>query len=500
MKKGIDPKLITTFKKDQILEIARRSLTSVGAHFVLFILVVIITPMRSDHKVVLTGFGICIFLASVIRLILAKQVVSKYESSPLFWNRMISGFTYISGGLWGALSFMMAGYYPLEWPFMFILVINCGLTAGATSSLGPNYSLSRDFTILALFPIAIWGFLNGSSLGIGVGILCLFSSFMFIRMSKDNYEWYWENILNTDQITQQTKTMKGIIDGIHQGVGGLNDASKDLSGFSGEMNQNAEDMSIKIATVATLAEGVNENSDTIVSLMEQGTGNFSNIASATEEMSSTINDVALSTQKTSDITAQAVEQSQRAVEKMEVLDDSAMAINKITDAIGEISEQINLLALNATIEAARAGEAGKGFAVVATEIKELAIQTSASANEITQQVKDIQQSTKDTSLEMSAIKNIVMDANKRVTSITHAVNEQSNATQEVSKNINELSSGFAEVGAIIGRNDESLKNINDHIHELELSATNVKNGATRVDKNAVKLLNLAADMKKTVEA
>ncbi|NOX32705.1 MAG: hypothetical protein GXP56_03055 [Deltaproteobacteria bacterium] len=375
MKKNVNVELTAKYKKNQTLELARRSLTSVGAHFVLFFFVAVITPMKTDHQSVLAGFGILICIISAIRLLLAKKLPARYDTAPDFWIRVLSGFNYLSGGLWGALAFMMATYYPLDWPFMFTLVINCGLAAGATSSLGPKFSLSRNFTLLMLFPITIWGFLNGTSLGIGVGVLCAFSIFMFIRMAKDNYLWYWENIQNTEQITKQTEAMKEIFHGVYENADSLNKSSRDLSGFSGEMNRNAMDMTHKLKDVVGVTEDVNTNSDTIVSLMEQATDNFSNIASATEQMTATIGDIVQSTQKTHDITAEAVVQSEKAVQKMEILDNSATAINKITEAIGEISEQINLLALNATIEAARAGEAGKGFAVVATEIKELAIQT-----------------------------------------------------------------------------------------------------------------------------
>nr|WP_321418794.1 methyl-accepting chemotaxis protein [uncultured Desulfobacter sp.] len=62
------------------------------------------------------------------------------------------------------------------------------------------------------------------------------------------------------------------------------------------------------------------------------------------------------------------------------LNQAASEINKVTEAISDISEQTNLLALNATIEAARAGDAGKGFAVVASEIKALANQTADATN------------------------------------------------------------------------------------------------------------------------
>lgn len=499
MSKNISPELITKYKKDQTLELARRSLTSVGAHVVLFFFVALITPVKTDHPAVLAGFGVLICIISAVRLLLAKKVVSRYDGAPGFWVTILTGFNYLSGGLWGALAFMMAGFYPLDWPFMFTLVINCGLAAGATSSLGPSYSLSRNFTLLMMLPISIWGFLNGTSLGIGVGVLCLFSIFMFVRMAKDNYQWYWDNIQNTDKIISQTYIMKDIFAVVHENAESLNQSSREFSKFSGEMNLNAKDMAMKLKDVVGLSEDVNKNSNTIVSLMEQATGNFSSIASATEQMTSTISDIAISTQETNDITAKAVGQSEKAVQKMEALGGSATAIDEITETIGEISEQINLLALNATIEAARAGEAGRGFAVVASEIKELAIQTSTSAHEISLQVNGIQVSTKETSKEISIIKSIVMDANKRVEAIATAVEEQSFATKEVAANINEVSTGFSKVGQIIGENDANLKNVGLHIVELEISAKHVGQGADTMDNNSEKLLNLASKMVKSVD-
>jgi methyl-accepting chemotaxis protein len=494
MKKRISPEFIREHKKIQDLELARRSLTSVGAHIVLFAFIAAITPMKKDHPSLLVLFGAAICILSVIRLFLAKKAPEKYDRAPAFWSRILTWLNFAAGMLWGTLAVVTATFYPLEWPFMFILVINCGLAAGATSSLGPNFKVSTLFTMLTLMPIMGWGLFNGTALGTGVAILCAFSSLMFIRMAKDNYSWYWENIENTARITEQTLTMSRIFNNIHDNADSLNRSSRDLSGFSGQMNQNARQMSDKLAEVVTLTRDINTNSDTVVSLMEQATGNFSNIASASEQMTATITEIAANTQMTHEITANAVEQSRTAVEKMQVLNNSAAAINKITETIGEISEQINLLALNATIEAARAGEAGKGFAVVASEIKELAIQTSASAKEINSQVKDIQSSTQDTSNELAAIQTIVTDASEKVGEITHALGEQSGATKEVSRNINELSEGFRRVETFIFENDSSLKNVNQHILNLQAAAEEVKKGATTVDKNAEQLLALASDM------
>lgn len=71
------------------------------------------------------------------------------------------------------------------------------------------------------------------------------------------------------------------------------------------------------------------------------------------------------------------------------LNENIRKIDEITAAIKDISDQTNLLALNAAIEAARVGEAGRGFAVVAEEIRKLADQSRAGADNIAQVIKSI---------------------------------------------------------------------------------------------------------------
>ena len=73
---------------------------------------------------------------------------------------------------------------------------------------------------------------------------------------------------------------------------------------------------------------------------------------------------------------------QRASVEVAELDRAAESINRFVGTVSRIAEQTNLLALNAAIEAARAGAAGRGFTVVAEEVRALANQAQAAADDV----------------------------------------------------------------------------------------------------------------------
>jgi methyl-accepting chemotaxis protein len=87
---------------------------------------------------------------------------------------------------------------------------------------------------------------------------------------------------------------------------------------------------------------------------------------------------------------QAAREGAENVRKVSELEQISRRIDKIVDAIANVSIQTNMLAVNGSVESARAGEFGKGFAVVSTDIRNLARDSADNADRIKDLVKSVQ--------------------------------------------------------------------------------------------------------------
>ncbi len=119
-----------------------------------------------------------------------------------------------------------------------------------------------------------------------------------------------------------------------------------------------------------------------------------------------------------------VQNSARAMELVEKMDDMSAQVQGIlglVNEVGSIAKQTNLLALNAAIEAARAGESGRGFAVVADEVRSLSEKTNKFSIQIRDLVGRVNQSlvAAEESINKLAAKDMtfVMDSKKHVESM-----------------------------------------------------------------------------------
>ncbi len=274
----------------------------------------------------------------------------------------------------------------------------------------------------------------------------------------------------------------------------LSESSRLLADISDQMNEGAQDTSVRAGSVAAASEQMSANMTSMAAAMEQASTNINMVASAAEEMSSTIDEIARNAEQARGITLEAVGQAEQATEQVNALRMSAREIFTVVETITDISAQVNLLALNATIEAARAGEAGKGFAVVASEIKELATQTAEASLEIKERITSIQGSTDGTTQEITRITQVVSQINDVVATIATAVEEQSATTKEIAENVSQASQGINEVNENVAHGSAAAQGISEEISQVTGSADKMTESSARVKEKSGSLSRLAATL------
>jgi methyl-accepting chemotaxis protein len=180
-------------------------------------------------------------------------------------------------------------------------------------------------------------------------------------------------------------------------------------------------------------------------------------------------------------------------EAMEALNDEVGRIGRVADMIGEIAAKTNLLALNATIEAARAGEAGKGFAVVASEVKQLAMQTARSTEEITHHIAEVRRATGASVAAVGQIDKAIQEVDIIAGSIAAAVEEQSAATAEIARNVAETSSAatrmtnrIAEVSSEAATTGEDATKVLDSTIALNETIRTLQRASVRMVRTSSK--------------
>jgi methyl-accepting chemotaxis protein len=175
--------------------------------------------------------------------------------------------------------------------------------------------------------------------------------------------------------------------------------------------------------------------------------NVGNIATATEELSATTSEIALRINQSVEVARNTASAADQTTQTISDLAAQELKIGDIVKLINDIASKTNLLALNATIEAARAGESGRGFAVVASEVKALASQTAQATEEITQQIKNLQQATNRAVDEIRTISSVAEGAREIASSIAAAVEEQNATTQDISQAANHAANGTQAVAS-----------------------------------------------------
>ncbi len=174
-------------------------------------------------------------------------------------------------------------------------------------------------------------------------------------------------------------------------------AAEQLSASVEEINRAAAQISTAIKEIsvgARIAADKGERTADSVRLIEQSAQDASARATDAADQVEAIMELLAGNKRSVggmiDVIRQAAEDGLSNVRQVSELEQISRRIDKIVDAIANVSIQTNMLAVNGSVESARAGEFGKGFAVVSTDIRNLARDSADNADRIKDLVKSVQ--------------------------------------------------------------------------------------------------------------
>ena len=251
------------------------------------------------------------------------------------------------------------------------------------------------------------------------------------------------------------------------------------------VTERATQMRSMAAELSNASGASSKSAEIAVSTSNGALLNVDQAAAAVDELSTSISVIARRLTEGAQIVRLAADEAQATNTDITALSQAAQRIGDVVKLIRSVAGQTNLLALNATIEAARAGEAGRGFAVVASEVKNLAAQTERATQDISGQIKEVQNSVAKAVEAIGHITHRMDDINARSSEIAASVEEQSAVTAEISRNVSEAADGskrvvgvLTEVSAATAKSRQSVEIVLSAAAAVEEAAADLR---TQVD-------------------
>lgn len=286
---------------------------------------------------------------------------------------------------------------------------------------------------------------------------------------------------------------------IHQKNQNLKDVFSQVSTSTNELATGANQISEDVADISASLKSIETMVTTLVESTKQMNDHSAKTMALVEKGRSAVDSQA-------EGMANNIEATQNVARTIDELAKSASGISKITRTISEIAEQTNLLSLNASIEAARAGEHGKGFAVVAQEVRNLAEESSSSAKEVFNLVRNIEQGIELAIENMNKNEAVVAAQNELIQETARVFAEIVESTKFIAQSIERFTNESQHMQDSARKIAGAMENISSITQQSaagteQVSASMMEQIASTEEmlKQAEKMSSMVSDLQRTIQ-
>lgn len=276
--------------------------------------------------------------------------------------------------------------------------------------------------------------------------------------------------------------------------------------ISGRIEDSIEQLSEVAASTSTASQltsnSVNKQqmeTEQLATAINQMAATVQEVAKNTEEAARAAEEAGRQTQNGGEVVQSTISAITKLADEIEAsagviqrLEADSKEIGTVLDVIKGIAEQTNLLALNAAIEAARAGEQGRGFAVVADEVRNLALRTQESTQQIEGMIAKLQSGTQ------SAVDAMQQGREQAKNSVEQAAQADESLTN-IRAAVDTIAQMNHQIAAAAEEQSAVAEEINQNISNISRVASETALVAQETTTNSLKLQDMAGQFDSVVQ-